>query len=185
MHIPIILQAIMNIRLCFFLIIAAVIATTCPRPACQTAVVTLDDVQTVDDVEGYWELTAGGALLEFRRTPGKSGSYDIFLIDSPDYTVVPGTKLGSMDATAVAGKFDVILAADPRRGPGGKSRRFIFDIENGKLRMSAYKVGKTVNIYRLLPYLFRVGIRDTGNRPEGIDGAIRTAPRGNTGIITL
>ncbi len=167
----------------FLLCVLWLLPSVCLSLAGQTSMLSLDSVTAADDIEGYWELTAGGAVIEFRQQPGRDGAYDIFMIESPDYAIEAGTPIGSMKATAVAGKFDAVLSSDPRRGVAAKNRRFIFDITDGRMRMSSYKVGKSVRLYRLIPYLFRVGVRDADTRPDGIDGAIRIAPPAPSAII--
>ncbi len=51
--------------------------------------------------------------------------------------------------------------------------------------MRSYRKGKTVNLLRWLPYLFRISVSEVDTRPSGIDGATRIAPPSIKYPVTL
>ena len=140
---------------------------------------------------GIWRFGADGAIFEIKPTPGTNGSYTLLLLDSPDLSRAAGTLFGSMTATGKPGTYDVALRLNPTgalRGSGRpKTRNFIFEIspEGSSLTMRSYRKGKTVNLLRWLPYLFRISVSEVDTRPSGIDGATRIAPPSIKYPVTL
>lgn len=127
--------------------------------------------------EGVWRV-ASGAVFCIKPRHGQSGVYDLELLHSSDLSVPPGAFFGTMTAGADARTFDASLLADPKlRAAGGhqKTRSFVisFDENFYNLKIRNYRTGIAVNLFRLVPYLFRVGIDRRDDRPDGIIGATR------------
>ena len=133
-------------------------------------------------VEGVWLMSGDGALLAIERRAGSLDVYDVVLLDSPDFTVMPGTQLGLLRQTARAGVYDVSL----RTAPGlrsdykdklGRGHDYVLELgEDGRFTLSGYHRGKRISLRRWLPYLFRVSVVENSTRPEGLDGAVRVFP---------
>ena len=176
-----------------FLLLAA--AALCPGAAAAPPAVI--DVETVVPVRadasspaGVWKAGDGGALFGVRPLPGYDGSFELFIVDSPDYPELPGTVFGTMRTTGRAGVYDARLAKGigPARGLlGQKSHNCIIELSQdcSSLVFRSYRRGKTVNILRLLPYLFRLSVTDVDTRPAGIDGARRVSPEPLPQSVTL
>lgn len=147
------------------------------------AVPPLEIVETGNDAEhtdacGVWETTASGSVLRFSRLAGARDAYTVAVIESSDYRIAPGTIIGSLTATAVPLCYDAEFISHPAESSvslKGKKQNFIveFDSRMRSCTFKAYRRGKRVSLRRLLPYLFRIAVIESDNRPEGIDGAVR------------
>lgn len=147
------------------------------------AVPPLSIVETGNDAEhtdacGVWETTASGSVLRFSRRAGARDAYTVAVVESSDYRIDPGTVIGTLTATAVPLCYDAEFFADPAESSvklKDKKQTFIVEFDTGmrSCTFKAYRRGKRVNLRRLLPYLFRIAVIDSDNRPEGIDGAVR------------
>lgn len=125
--------------------------------------------------EGVWRMQPGGAL--FRVEAGTSaGRYEVFVVESPDFSVAPGARMGSMTAMASAGVYDAEFAENPGAA-GSRTHHFIIEVDDeaGRMSMRPYRARAGVSFRRWLSYLFRVGIVDS-DRPDGHDGAVRISP---------
>ena len=130
------------------------------------------------DACGVWETTASGSVLRFSRRAGARDAYTVAVIESSDYRIAPGTVIGSLTATAVPLCYDAEFISHPAESSvslKGKKQNFIveFDSRMRSCTFKAYRRGKRVSLRRLLPYLFRIAVIESDNRPEGIDGAVR------------
>lgn len=133
-------------------------------------------------IEGVWLMSADGALIAIAAMPGDASSYSVTLIDSPDFTIEPGTPLGQLSPMAKTGVYDLSLAAVPGlkrdfKDKLGRRMSYVLEmVENGRFTLSAYHRGKRISLRRWLPYLFRVSVVENATRPEGLDGAVRIYP---------
>lgn len=132
--------------------------------------------------EGLWRIGADGAVFAVGREPGSRGAYVLTLISSPDLTIPSGTAFGTMTATGRPFTYDASLSKS-LSGRGHKLSRksyrdFVVEYspESGLLTFTAYHRGRTLNVVRLLPYLFRFSIKESDSRPRGIDAACRISP---------
>lgn len=144
----------------------------------ETLWVKLDSITSIPGTpEGVWRV-ASGAVFSIKPRHGQSGVYDLALLHSTDLTVQPGAYFGTMTAGADSRTFDASLVADPKiKAAGGrqKTRSFVitFDDNFDNLKIQNYRKGIAVNIFRLVPYLFRVGVERRDERPDGLIGASR------------
>ncbi len=134
-----------------------------------------------DPVEGIWRATAGGAVFEIKTAPGLPGEYVLTMLDSPDYTIEPGTEFGRMSLTAAPGVFDARLRLSPGErpvtNPLKEYRTVVMELTGeGRMTFKAYEKSRILSLHRLLPYLFRISVTDRNTRPEGMDGAVRIDP---------
>ncbi len=132
--------------------------------------------------EGLWRMGADGAVFAIEREPGRRGAYILTLISSPDLSIPSGTAFGTMTATGKPYTYDASLSKS-LSGRGHKLSRksyrdFVVEYapESGLLTFTAYHRGRTLNVVRLLPYLFRFSIKESDSRPRGIDAACRISP---------
>ena len=128
---------------------------------------------------GIWEMTNGGAVFTIETRPGSRGSYSLVLLESPDFSVEPGTPFGEMEPTPEQGTFDLVLLSNPeghKRASGRKdTKHFIirFNDTFSRCTLKPYRTGRRINFRRMFPYLFGINIVNTDERPDGVDGAIR------------
>ncbi len=140
------------------------------------------DATEADRLEGIWQATGDGAIFAIRRVPATVATYELVMVDSPDWQVAPGTPFGTLRATGSADTFDASLLADPadRRS---RKRDFVFELSPDRQRIvfKPYRRNRTINFERWLRYLFRVSVQES-TRPKDLDGAVRL---GSNRLITL
>ncbi len=136
---------------------------------------------------GLWQAGAAGALfrVEESATPG---CFDLTVVDSPDYTMRPGTVFGTMKHTGTPHTFDASLMVTPE-GSYRKSTRLDYIIEysprSATLTFRHYNRNRSINALRMLPYLFRISVSRTNARPEGIDAAHRISAGATPNYVYL
>ena len=135
------------------------------------------DNRGADPLCGIWRIGGDGALIAILPETASTARFEIYLLDSPDMSVIPGNKIGSATATGQPGIYDAELAQS--QSLLKKRQRYIFTLDrDGYLSLKPYKQGKKVSLWRLLPYLFRasVSVSDINTRPASVDGAIKVYP---------
>lgn len=184
------------------LLTAIIILSAAPRSHCGTAArvleataATADGYTDIDSVEarmaarpllpleGVWELTTDGAAIAIERMDGicrdHTSAYRITVISMPDRSIPPGTVMGVATETADRRKFDARIYTRSTGERLSSPADFIIslDNDNSRLSMSHYRRGLKVNLWRMVPYMFRysVGLRD--ERPRDLDGMVKTYPR--------
>ncbi|MDE6526742.1 MAG: hypothetical protein K2L75_05755 [Muribaculaceae bacterium] len=136
------------------------------------------DAEPTSGVCGLWRVGADGAVFSVKEAEAE-GCYSLTLVDSPDYTVTPGTEFGRLAHTGTRHVFDASLQTS-LSGRQKKSLRLDYTVEylpaEQALVFRHYNKGWTVNVLRVLPYLFRISATRRNERPEGIDAARRIGP---------
>lgn len=139
-------------------------------------------VSTVAGAEGIWQMADGGAIFRLRPKAGTPGVLEMLIIDAPDYTIPSGMVTGEFTPTAVAGRYDVSMLRTDGKGrlktKAGLKRSFSadIDVQTGTMALTPYDKGLSVNLFRLIPYLFRVSVTSKDSRPAKLDGAVRLSP---------
>ena len=64
------------------------------------------DNRGVNPLSGIWRIGGDGATVAILPVAASSTRFDIYLIDSPDMSVIPGNKIGSAVSTGETGTFD-------------------------------------------------------------------------------
>lgn len=147
-------------------------------PMTQTAAREIIDSRGADPLGGIWRMGPDGATIAILPVAASQGHFEIYLLDSPDMSVIPGGKIGSAVSTGAGGTYDVEF--DGAGKLTAKRQRFIITLSaDGNLNFKSYKKGKKISLGRWLPYLYRVSVSDYNTRPTSVDGAIRVYPPGN------
>lgn len=131
----------------------------------------------LDEIEGVWQFNGGGEVL-ISKSAGNG--YDLISLDAPDRRIMPGTVIGTIRQTAVPHKFDAAVStsyksvANPRQW-----KKFVIEADHSGNFLSFKKVkGKVkVNLWRLIPYMFRGVVAPATDTREGLDGLYRVYPR--------
>lgn len=140
----------------------------------------------LDQFEGLWRMSQDGALLAIERHTDTSApasdmntGYRIVMIQSPTRHPRPGTLVGYATATAKAGIYEarIYTSLTDRLGLE-RPRRFLIHIDNtgSRFHIRPIRSGIKLNLWRMLPYMFRYSIRIKSDRPDDIDGATRVYP---------
>lgn len=135
----------------------------------------------LDPLEGIWEFSGDGAIvaIEREREPRRfaSASYRLTAISMPDRSVAPGTLIGRAVTTASDNKFDAAIYTKAVYGLLQTPSNFIMTLTaDGRLLLSHYRQGVKLNLWRMVPYMFRYSVKGVDERPKGIDGMIKLYP---------
>lgn len=134
-------------------------------------------------IEGVWQMAAEGAVFAIERAEPSTAlapaELRIVVISSPRRSVRPGTIVGHAVTTARPGVYRARLYTSfaPKSGLIG-AKSFTLEIKDDMLVFKPDKSAVKVNLFRLLPYMYRriFTLRDN-RRPEDLDGALRLFPR--------
>lgn len=179
-----------NIRLVILLVTAAVSALFVYARGAGNAITRQDAYRMIDNegrdpVCGIWQLGGDGAQIAIVNRTGEKSKFDIYLIDSPDMSVIPGAVIGLLSATGKLGTYDAQFYSV--KGPLKRTMRYIVSLGNdGRMQFDSYKKGKSVALWRWIPYLYRISVTDRNTRPSNADGAVRVYPAANVqNVIVL
>lgn len=123
--------------------------------------------------EGIWEFPAEGTEIAIERSQAQGAApsaaqYRIIVVRSADRSIRPGTVMGIM-TPATGNTFDAALYTSHDGSRLTRPARFTLTLsENGsELSLRAVKKRWSIELHRLLPYLFRRMIRTN----RGSDGS--------------
>lgn len=139
------------------------------------SVCNLDTVTAMPAPCGIWQTGGPGGAV-FRVQPSaRPGVYEMRIIDSPDLRLASGTVFGTMTPTGTVGCFDAEMKLNPASPASSKKHNFIlrFAPDGNTFTMHHYRKGVSVDVLRLMPYLYRLRMTHHNNRPDGIDGGRR------------
>lgn len=133
--------------------------------------------------EGIWAVPGGG-IFRISASPTRTGIYELFVVAAPGCDIACDAPMGTMRAGARGHVFDAELLSDPRHGAKQKPRSFMleFDEKFQTVVFKPYSRSWRVNITRLLPYFFRLSVERPGEKPTGLEAAVRMAPHP---VVTL
>lgn len=167
-------------RIAAFAAAAVLALAACATPPERHDIACPDAVGT-----GTYRLPSG-AVMEFAPRQGAPGVCDVILLDGPRLDIPSGTVVGELLRADGALRGDLILRIDPRKAGGRKGRVTFaaeFSPDGRRVTLNHYREGVRVELLRLIPYLFRVGIERRDGRPSGLDVAERIGPR--PGYVSL
>ena len=131
-------------------------------------------------MEGVWQFLPDNAAIAIIRQPGTlthsaPTRFNIFLYSTVTSRILPGTFLGTLTATPEPDTFLAEMLANPS-GKSDKIKKYIVKLNNpSHISFARMKSGISVNLWRLIPYLFRFSI--TRENPNmNIDGCVKIKP---------
>lgn len=141
--------------------------------------------------EGIWQMAADGAVFAIEReTPSATETMPrqlrLTIIRSPHRRVRPGSVMGSAHPTVKPGVYEATLNTRIADLSGLElPRRFLLTLNSDgtAITIEPYKSPVKVNLFRLIPYLYRV-VRVQESRPQGLDGAVRIYPAPTVNPLT-
>lgn len=139
----------------------------------------------MERVEGVWRFAADGGRVAIERRQLRAGAADasayvMVVIESPDRSVRPGTVMGCLAATARADTYigqiytDIIDRGTALCRPRDITLR-LTDSES-RFAIEPIEKGLKVNLWRLLPYMFRWSVKYVDRTPRDLDGCVRLYP---------
>lgn len=132
-------------------------------------------------VEGIWQMSADGAVFAIERaepsTAHAPANLRMVMLRSPWRSIRPGTVFGHVVPTAKPGVYEArIYSSFAQRSGLAIPRRFTIDVKSDILILKPFKSPVKINLFRLLPYMYRRVITPQQSRPEGLDGAVKLFP---------
>lgn len=139
----------------------------------------------LNNIEGIWQFPADGAQVVIERfTPDNyrddgATRYRLVVIQSPRLSVRPGTVMGYMIPSAKKGYYDarIYTAFDGGLHLSTPTKFILKHSDDGRLSFVEHKTGVKVNLWRMVPYMFRYSISAQDNRPEDMNGCVKIFPR--------
>ena len=132
------------------------------------------------DIEGLWQWVEDGAIIAIERDFINEAitRYRMVIVESPQRSIRPGTVMGYLTTTAKRGNFDARIYTDnDLTGLLSKTKSFnIVMSDDTHFSITSYREGISVNLWRLIPYMYRINISTKSNRPQGLDGCIKIFP---------
>lgn len=141
--------------------------------------------RALTDIEGTWQWSTGAVVS---ITADERGAVQLTLEDTPDPCVKTPQPMGAGRFSGADGTY-VLQVCDKVNYETGRFADHKANItaqvdDRGQLTLQPYKPGYRVNLWRLVPYLFRFSvIRD--KEPAGLGGARRIRPLTGTPAIPL
>lgn len=137
-------------------------------------------------VEGLWQMLDGGATFAFERyadptlpAAAQPACFRLVMVKAPGRLMRPGTVIGYAVATADRGVYEARIYTDfAVENRLGIPRTFTLHLadDGAALTFKPRKSRLTINLFRLLPYMYRNVVRLRENRPDNLDGALRVYP---------
>lgn len=141
--------------------------------------------------EGIWQMTGGGALFAIERenmaTELAPTRLRMVMVRSPWRTIRPGTLLGHLEPTVRPGVYEArIYSALARRTGLSVARAFTLKLndERSLMTFEPFKSPIKINVFRMLPYMYRRLVDVQKSRPDGLDGAVRVMPASESNPLT-
>lgn len=167
---------------------AGLTASLSAVPACLDGYADIDSVErriatsAPAPAEGVWRLTDTGAIIAIERCPaGILPASDpetllMVVMRSPDRSLRPGTVMGCLHRGAAPGSYDArIYSKSPEPGKLGspKSVHITADPSGEYLKFLRDPSGASVNLWSLLPYMFRRLVKRKADNRPGVHGCVR------------
>lgn len=136
-------------------------------------------------VEGLWRFPADGGLMAVERCDlggerERASQYRLVVVDAANRILSPGTVMGYLWATAKRGVYEARLYTSVNREGtqlcNPKYFTLTLDDQESRLSFRKHKTGVRLNLWRLLPFMFRFSVVRQDNRPDDLDGCVREYP---------
>ncbi|MFG6380632.1 MAG: hypothetical protein K1V87_00795 [Muribaculum sp.] len=142
-------------------------------------------------IEGIWQFPSDGATVVIERSrhdgpmTDEAVTYSMTLLKSPMRSLLPGTEMGTLKPTAKRGVYSAVLYTDTDGGQRLlKPKNFTLTLnDDGHLSFHKHGSSIKVSIWRLLPYVSRLGIRVHNDKPRDLDGCVRVFPMSKDGPV--
>ena len=136
-------------------------------------------------IEGVWRMSGSEGMMAIVADSGTIFQR-IIVLESPDRNILPGTVMGVCTALGRNNSYDArIYTTESTSGILSKPKRFTLTLsDDGRLIMEPITNKLKVNLWRFLPYMFRMSVVRVNNRPDNLDGAVRVYPEAKDSPLT-
>ncbi len=134
-------------------------------------------------IEGVWQFPATGVTVAIMREGGfdapesSAPLYTVTLVSSPNRAMRPGTIMGLVSPMAGRGEYEANIYTSSAGSSLTLPRKFtlILSDDDSSLKFRRHKSAFSINLWRLLPYLWRHTVYPNHENRES-DGCIRIYP---------
>ena len=132
-------------------------------------------------IEGLWDFEGAGALIAIERAetaPRGPFGYRMVMVSSPDRLIRRGTVMGHIEPTPKPDTYNARIYTEASGSTLSMAKRFTLTLSDDGtgLTFEQFKNPITVNLWRLLPYLWRYTVYPTPNPKEPIKGCVKVYP---------
>ena len=135
-------------------------------------------------IEGIWQFPNTGATVAIERTadPGKlpgAVAYNMMVVRSENRNIRPGTLMGVLTPSGRSDTFDAYIYTSPgRKARLTMPKHFTLTLteKESRLIFKPVKAKYSLNLWRMLPYMFRYAVRKIDNTGEAPMGCIKIFP---------
>lgn len=135
------------------------------------------------DIEGIWQWIDNGSYIVIERYVDSNQPndelrrYRMVVLRSPRLSVVPGTVMGYLKSTAKKDCFEACIYTDFDGATTlSAARNFTINLSDRRLSFTKQKSEIKVNLWRMVPYMFRYSITKRGDSRRGLDGCEKVFP---------
>lgn len=131
-------------------------------------------------IEGIWQFQADGSSIVIEREERLEGlSYRMVVLRSSNRLLRPGTLIGNLIPTGKSDVYDAsIYSTDADGGKLRLPKNYLLTLGEGESRLifKKQKSKYAVNLWRLIPYMWRgvIRVRPTGD--ESQEGCVKIFP---------
>ncbi|MCH5319987.1 MAG: hypothetical protein J1E38_09825 [Paramuribaculum sp.] len=131
-------------------------------------------------IEGIWQFLADGSKIAIERNDESEGlEYRIVVIRSSNRLLRPGTLIGNLLPTGKNNIFQATVYSSD--ADGGKLRlpktyTLTLGDEDSRLIFSKVKSRYKINLWRLVPYMWRGVIRSSDGDSQTTEGCVKIFP---------
>lgn len=136
--------------------------------------------KALSPVEDVWVLVSTGGLIAVERVShagadvGVLDCYRMVVLRAPDRAVRPGTVMGYMQPTAARGTYEArIYTGTDGDGTLREAKTFRIVVKEDAMQFYRVRSGLSVNLFRMLPYMFRRAVDYKTDDHNGLDGCVR------------
>lgn len=135
-------------------------------------------------IEGIWRFPETGSTVAIEREDNNRAhpgavTYRMIVMRSDNRSIRPGTFMGIITPSVKSDVFDASIYTSSHRNSSLDSpRRFTLTLaEKGdRLVFSRVKSKFSLNLWRILPYMFRYAVRRNNNTGEAPEGCVKIFP---------
>ncbi|MBR5551830.1 MAG: hypothetical protein IKV83_07940 [Muribaculaceae bacterium] len=158
----------------------------------------IDSVKTrmlqvpLHNIEGVWQFLDNATTIAIERVNDNASSqylhqyiYRIVILKPQQLSIEPGTIMGYISATAKKDNYEAYIYTDSTlEGILSIPKKFTLTLSDNHLAFNEYKTSVSINLWRWIPYIYRVGVSVTNTRPKGLDGCVRIYPQSTSAPLT-
>ena len=158
----------------------------------------IDSVKTrmsqapLHNIEGVWQFLDNATTIAIERINDDASSqylhqyvYRIVIINPEQLSIEPGTIMGYISATAKKDHYEAYIYTDSSlEGLLSIPKKFTLNLSDNHLVFNEYKTSVSINLWRWIPYIYRVGVSIKNTRPKGLDGCVRIYPQSTSAPLT-